>query len=132
MFDRSDVRKFAPKDRDDENRMQQQRMMLLAAKQSAVRLEHITGDPVWDTYLSYLEAAIEGAQAQADQARRILEDSQIVDHDTILKAKVALNECKAMILAWETALSLPKDIIAAGDEAASILERMSADDDAAA
>ena len=97
---------------------------LQVVAQQAVRAEHLTGNEHWDAYLSFLQAAIERMTIVRDSHRAILLDPQNVDQDAMMKAKIGLCEAEAMMLAWETAMSLPGDLIRDGEIAKERLDEI--------
>lgn len=100
--------------------------------QAEVRAAHLTGDPTWDVFLSYIQAAVETTEAQRASFEAVITDPRTVEHERMLVAKIGLAECQARIDAWEAAISLPKDIIKMGREARTLLERLPEAPDAAA
>lgn len=103
-----------------------QRAGLEAIQQAAVKAENLTGDPLWDTYLSYVQAGIERMEMVRDACLEKLGSSSLVDQNQIMATKVALAEAKAMIEAWQAVLSLPKDLKENGGKAEEFLARLDA------
>ena len=98
-------------------------------RQAAIRTEHLTGSPDFDSFLGYIQAAMEGTEAQVRSWIELMSDPLIVDHDQIMRAKIALAECKGRIDAWQAVIELPKDLIQAGDKAKGLLERMTKEEE---
>ena len=101
-----------------------QRPRLELLRQAAIRTELLTGSPDFDSFLGYIQAAMEGTEAQRKSLIELLSDPLVVDHVRIMQAKIALAECKGRIDAWQTVIELPKDLIEAGDKAKGLLERL--------
>lgn len=97
-------------------------------RQAAIRTELLTGNSEWDSFLGYIQAAMEGTEAQVQSWIELMSDPLIVDHDQIMRAKIVLAECKGRIDAWQAVIELPKDLIEAGNKAKGLLERMVEDD----
>ena len=102
-----------------------QRPRLELLRQAAIRTELLTGTPDFDSFLGYIQAAMEGTEGQRESLVELLSDPLVVDHARIMQAKIALAECKGRIDAWQVVIKLPKDLIQAGDKAKGLLERMS-------
>lgn len=92
-------------------------------QQAAVKAELLTGDPVWDLFLTYLQHTIEETEAYKLNALDALVHPATVDHHSMLQAKIALAECNARITILEAVISLPKDLIEMGTDAKGLLER---------
>ncbi len=95
--------------------------------QQAVRAEHLTGNEHWDAYLSFLQAAIDKTTNLLNAHGSILLDPQIVDQDEMLKAKIGRCEAQAAITAWETAMSLPGELMKNGEIAKERLDEIGSD-----
>jgi len=92
-------------------------------QQAAVKAELLTGDPVWDLFLTYLQHAIEETEARKESAQGILIHPANVDHNSMLQAKIALAEFNSRIDLLKDVISLPKRLIEMGTEAKGLLER---------
>jgi len=92
--------------------------------QAAVGAGNLTGHPAWDTYLTYLQAAIEATETQRATFLEKLADPMMVDHDSMIRAKLGLKECDGRLAAWRSAAGLPKQIIDNGDRARALLEQL--------
>lgn len=88
-------------------------------RQSAVKSEHLTNDELWDAYISRIQAQIEKLEAMRDQAREELESAGIWDSTELSRIKSVVLEAKAMIKAFNIAISYPKEIINAQLESTS-------------
>ena len=92
-------------------------------QQAAVKAELLTGDPVWDLFLTYLQFALEETEPYRESAQNILIHPATVDHNTMLQAKIALAESTSRASILEAVISLPKDLIKLGSEAKGLLDR---------
>lgn len=93
-----------------------------AMVQSQPALEKLTGEPTWNLYLSYLQTAIEGAQAQFSRLAVSLTQPLAVGQAEAIRTEMV--RIQGQIQAWEAAASLPKDLIKAGEQAAQLLDRL--------
>lgn len=100
------------------------RPQLEMLRRAAVSAEALTGDEHWDRNLSYIQAAIEDTESQRDGFQAIVNDPRTVNGDEMMAAKMAMVECAARIEAFKACLSLPSDLMAMGDQAKELLERM--------
>ena len=105
-----------------------QRPRLELLRQTAIRTERLTGAPDFDSFLGYIQAAMEATEAQRESLVELLSDPMVVDHARIMQAKIALAECKGRIDAWQGVIELPKDLIEVGNKAKGLLERMTKND----
>ncbi len=96
---------------------------LTMVQQAAVKAELLTGDPVWDLFLTYLQHALEETETYRQSAQDTLTHPNMVDHHSMLQAKIALAECNSRIAILEAVISLPKDLIEMGAKAKGLLER---------
>ena len=92
-------------------------------QQAAVKAELLTGDPVWDLFLTYLQFALEETEVYRESAQNILIHPNTVDHSSMLQAKIALAESTSRASILKAVISLPKDLIQMGKDAESLLER---------
>ena len=100
------------------------RPQLQMLAQAEIKARNLTGDPIWDLFLSYLQAFLETTEDQQRAFESALTDSKTVDHAGILVAKIGAAECKSRVETLEAVISLPKDLIEMGQEATALLERM--------
>ena len=105
-------------------RAAERRPQLEMLAQAEVKAALLTGDPNWDKFLSYLQAALEITEAQPPAFAAVIADPAMVEHDRIMAAKICLAECKGRVEAFEAVISLPKDIMKMGAEAKTLLERL--------
>lgn len=101
-----------------------QRPLLALAEQASVKAEHLTGDPNWDFFLSFAQAEIEFAEGQIEVFLGKLGDGVTVSHDELMVLKIAKRECEGRIAAWRRMMTLPKSLMAGGEQARSLLERI--------
>ena len=101
-----------------------QRPVLENMAQAEVKATLLTGAPHWDTFLSYIQAAVEHAEESWRGFERKLGDPNLVDYNEIMKVKISLVETMATITAWKAVASLPSDLIRDGNKARDLLSRM--------
>lgn len=104
---------------------QNSRPMLETAMAASTRIDLLTGDPNWDHFLAYIEAAVLSMKERESGYARKLEDPMLVDPQEMMKIKVQLAQARARIEAWQAVQQLPKDILNLGAQAKSIMERLS-------
>ena len=97
---------------------------LLILKQGVVVAELLPGVPAWDTFLSYIQGAIDATREQYAALQGMLASPSILDTDRLLQIKVNALRCAERIAAWEAVLGLPKELIEIGTKAADLLTRM--------
>lgn len=121
-FDRQDIEEFGKTQRkpgaDEASRL---RMI----QQSAVRSDQMTGDPAWDTYLSYVQAQIDGLKKSRDDFRVRLASPQMVNQDQISLVRISLIRADDRIAALEWAIQLPSLIKKMGVIAQEQLDEIS-------
>ena len=100
------------------------RVLLETLSQAQIKAEHVTGDPNWDTFLSYIQAAVESHEEELEQLKTMLESPVMVAPDDIMRLKIAIISCRARLAAWDAVISLPKDIKEHGEKARAILDRI--------
>ena len=103
---------------------QDSRVHLQALVQAEIKAVHVTGDPSWDTFLSYIQAAIEKHGAEIEQLKTMLESPHMVAPDDIMRLKIAIISCRAQLSAWNAVIALPKDIKEHGAKARTLLDVM--------
>jgi hypothetical protein len=86
------------------DRIPEMRMMLA----EAVRMEAVTGDPDWDHYLAYLEAALMATTRLLDVELARLRDPRFVNSEMIQVCKSAIAALEARIGTLKEIQSLPK------------------------
>ena len=100
------------------------RVHLQALVQAEVKAEHITGDPGWDTFLSYIQAAIEKHEDELISLKAMLESPDMMNSDDMMNCKIAVIRRRERISAWNAVIGLPKDIKEHGEKAKALLDVM--------
>ena len=100
------------------------RVQLQALIQAEVKAEHITGDPGWDTFLSYIQAAIEKHEDELVSLKALLESPDMMNMDEMMNCKIAVIRRRERISAWNAVLGLPRDIKEHGEKARALLDVM--------
>lgn len=90
--------------------------------QQAVTAQNLTGNPLWDTYLSYLQAAVEREKTALETLTATLTRPDLVNADAIMTVRIALHRCQERIWAWESAMALPKLLVEGGKAATAQLD----------
>lgn len=85
-------------------------------RQAAVRSELLTKDPHWDIYLTRIQENVNKLQVALAAAQAKLESPEIWDSTELHRIKAVALECRAMIRAFNIAISYPKAIIDAHRE----------------
>lgn len=80
-------------------------------RQSAVRSELLTRDENWDVYLTRIQEHVNRSMATLNSARLKLEDPTIWSTEELYRIKSVAIEAKAMINAFNIAISIPGEII---------------------
>ena len=97
---------------------------LRGLRQAEVSVDRLTGDPDWDVFMTYIQAAIDSTEEQKRGFERRMLAADVVEQSEILKIKIALRECIARIEAWTAVLRLPADIKKNGNKAKSLMEKL--------
>ena len=100
------------------------RVLLQSLSQAQIKAEHVTGDPNWDTFLSYIQAAVESHEAELEELKTMLESPHMVAPDDIMRLKIAIISCRARLSAWGAVIALPRDIREHGEKARALLDRI--------
>ena len=119
-YDRKDFTDYV----NGSGKKQQPRENLAYIAQAGVKASLLTGSPHWDTFLTYVQAAIEASRGQLVQLEAKLTDPMFLDPAELMRIKMLAAICRTRIQAWEAVLSLPKDLMAEGDKARDILARI--------
>lgn len=98
------------------------RQPLQMLTQAAVAAESLTHDPKWDVFLQYIQGAIEKLDRVREAHLRVLSNPAVLDHQTMMAAKVSAIECASMIAAYQTVITLPVKIMEDGAKAVDLLE----------
>ena len=100
------------------------RRQLEMLAQTEVKAKNLTGDAVWDNFLSYLQSFRDTTEKQREGFANAINDPKVVDYGRIMEAKVAMAECKGIMDALDGVISLPKDLMEMGAQAKTLLQRM--------
>lgn len=100
------------------------RRYLQQLRQAAVGSADLTNDPSWDMFLSYLQAALEDMEKIKGAHIGALMSPDLVGLDDIMRTKIAVASISDQIALLKAVISLPKDIIASGEVAASLMDRI--------
>ncbi len=100
------------------------RVQLQALVQAEVKAEHITGDPGWDTFLSYIQAAVEKHEDELVSLKALLESPDMMNADDMMNCKIAVIRRRERISAWNAVIGLPRDIKEHGEKARALLDVM--------
>lgn len=99
-------------------------------QQASVKAEYLTSYDEWNTFLSYVQSAIEKAKTHLATLDGMLTSPQIVNHDTLMQIKIERESVASMIRAWDAAVTLPVQIIEKGEEAQNrLVELVGSDED---
>lgn len=101
-----------------------QRTNLEIMQQAAVKANHLTGDPHWDTYLTYIQHAREALESECDNAVFMLKAPEMVDANEIMVLKIRIARLEFGIGLLIGVVTLPKDIQEQGAKAAELLARL--------
>lgn len=101
---------------------------LRVMERAALDAEHLTNDGRWDKYLTYLQAAKDRLIRVRDAAAAMLQDPRVVSADAMLAAKISFVAADAQIECLSAVMSIPKEIIAAGENARDMLTKLGASD----
>ncbi|MGH3626849.1 MAG: hypothetical protein ACRDRL_05320 [Sciscionella sp.] len=107
-----------------DSRLAEQTPKLELMVQAAVKAEMLTGDPGWDTFTSYLQAAREHLSRQAISLLDRLRDPLFVNPDMVQATKGALNAVDAQVKLLDAIIAIPADIKKQGTEARDQLLRL--------
>lgn len=102
----------------------QDRKMLTGLAQAALKAEAVTSDPSWDTYLSYIQQAINVAKAQRAQLAEMLASPKLVNPDKIAEVRNEILIRDERIRSLEWTLTMPTEIKRVGSIAKDKLAEM--------
>ncbi len=122
-YDRAEVTQLAQRKRID---AAPPRRNLEIIAQAAVNTNLLLGDPIWDRFLTYIQAAIEETQAQLAEWQAKLSSPTLVNYEDLIRIKLAVAECTARIEAWTVIIQLPKELQTSGGQAKDLLAAMDA------
>jgi len=80
-------------------------------KRESVRCASLVGSADWDSYLGYLQTVITGLEGVREEAMTLLEDPRIIDHDSLLNAKMVFREAKSSLDILYQVIQLPYAIL---------------------
>lgn len=98
-----------------------------AVAQEVVRLDALTGDPDWDYFLRYLQAASNAATRHRDIEFKKLRDPMLVNSEEIAKCKVKIAIADARIDTLNELLLLPKMLKENAEKARQVIAEMERD-----
>ena len=81
-----------------------------ALAQAVVSADHVTSDPDWDRFLSYIQAAIEKQTVVVTSLHAALADPGMVNPDLLLETKIQLIRVQAWIDAYEEVIAIPRKL----------------------
>jgi|SRR6266576_4796232 len=100
-------------------------LMSLAAV--APRMEALTKDDRWDTYLGFLSGVREKIEASRSAAQERLGSPNLVNHDELMQQKLLMLINEAQLQAIDLAIGLPKALIDSSSEAQKLVEKFNRD-----
>lgn len=83
---------------------------LEAISREAVRMQALTGDPAWDHFLTYLEAAYKAAIKHRDFEFAKLRDPMLVNDEEIARCRAKITILESRISTLDEIIGLPKFI----------------------
>lgn len=104
------------------------RKVLAGLAQAALKMEAVTSDASWDTYLSYIQRAIEVAQGQKKAAIDRVSSPQLVNPDHIAAVRNEILLCGERIRVLEIVVNMPAEIKRVGGDAKKMLAALEAQD----
>lgn len=122
MPDREEFEALVKKE--NQARINGQRTNLEMIRQAAVKADLLTGDQYWDTFLSYLEAAVENLSTDRETSNRLLCGPQTVEPNEIMVLKFRIAQLDIQIATIRGIMALPKDIRERGEQAKDLLKRL--------
>jgi len=100
---------------------------LRVIERDALQAQHLTSLPSWDRFLTYLQAALQRLERVRSGAQAKLNAIGVVDHGSLIAAKMELHVADGQIELLESIMSMPKEIIEHGDKARDLLEKIGGD-----
>ena len=117
----------ARKPRANIERMARTAVALEGITREAVRMEALTGNPEWDHFLSYMEAAHKAALKHRDHEFAKLRDPMLVDPQEIQRCKTKIAMVDTRIDTLDELMKLPKFILDHGEKARELIAEMTQD-----
>lgn len=122
-YDRKDwIDRVAARRADQAQDDDRRRLELVA--QAAVPAEKLMSDPNWAIYQQQLQAAIERMRAHRTRLAETLNSPGCIGHEDMLRVKILILECDAMVNAWQAAIDLPRTVMESAERAAKVLEKL--------
>ena len=95
-----------------------------AVQQAAANADLLTGDPKWDTFLSYLEATVNAATTARDRYIVDIASPLLVDTDQLRLKQVAIIRLNERIATLQGVMNIPVDLKNGSDAAGKELEKL--------
>ena len=113
------------KKRDEIPQVQAKREIQMVAK-AAVEAEALTGDPHWDVFLAYIQAAIDGAELERDGLLRalLLDVDAPWDDGSMRHARARMLCCEERIRVLKAIMTIPADLKSKAETVVSLVERL--------
>lgn len=121
-YDRKDFERLIREK--SKQRLEEMLPQLHLLRQGSVAAEILPGVPAWDTFLRYIQGAIETTEYQLATLQAALGSPDVLDQAQLLRIKVDALRCSERIQAWKAIIQLPKDLIEQGENAQGLLSRM--------
>lgn len=80
-------------------------------KRESVKSTVLVGTPEWDSYLGYLQAIINDLEELKSEAIDMLGNPKVIDHDSLIRAKMVLGEARSSLDILNQVIKLPYAII---------------------
>ncbi len=100
---------------------------LRVAQRAELDARAVTAVPEWDTFLTYLQAALETSRKQRSELKEQLLGDALINHDAIMKAKLTFARIEERVVLLEAVIDLPKDLIQNGERATALLGKLDGD-----
>jgi len=89
----------------------------------APRMEALTKDDRWDTYLGFLSGVRGKIEASRSAAQERMGSPSLVNHDELMQQKLLMLINEAQLQAIDLAIGLPKVLIESSSEAQKLVDR---------
>jgi hypothetical protein len=96
---------------------------LMSIAAVAPRMDALTHDDKWDSYLGFLMGVREKIEASRDAARERMGNPNLVNHDELMRQKLTMLINEAQIQAIDLAIGLPKALFDSAGEAQKLIEK---------